>query len=204
MFEISVKAEVRAFTRSLNRIQKRQVPYATSVALNDVAFQVRKHIVDVTWPGSVEVKNTRFIGAALRVKKANKRTLTAAVFDRLGRASLSKHVKGGTKRPRGSSIAVPTDEVKRTGSGKVRRSQTPRTVLGKPRGFRTRLRSGTEVIGERVGSKRSGRVKILYTLHPSTRIRGRFPFYRDAERVARRRFPGLFKRALERAIATAR
>lgn len=204
MVGVSVKFETAQFARYLNRVQRKQLPFATAKSLTDTAFDARKHVVDVSWPRAVTVRNRRFMGAAMRVEKATKRTLTARLFDKLGRASVGLHATGGTKRPRGRSIAVPTKHVNRTGSGRVRKSQTPRAVLSSSKGFKTRLRSGDEAILQRQGGKKSRRVKVLYTLHPSARIRRRFPFERDVERVVRRRYPQHFIRNMRRALATAR
>lgn len=204
MLGLSVKGDVAKHTRWMTRFQKKQIPFATSVALNDTAFNVRDRTVKRVWPRAVAVRNRRFMSAALRVEKANKRKLTARVYDRLGRASLSKHVDGGRKTARSGRVAVPTTEVKRTSSGRVRRSQQPGKVLTGGKGFKTKLRSGSTVIMQRVGGKRSRRVKVLYTLHPSTRIKARFPFYREAIRQTRRTFPVHFRKALRRAMRTAR
>ena len=202
MMDLDVRAHVRGATRYLGFVHRRQIPFATSMALNDTAFQVRKRIVERTYPRAFNVRNRRFPDIAFRVRKASKRKLRASVYDRLGRASLGLHAEGGTKRPRGRHLAVPGSNVKRTATGKVGKARQPRTVLSRGKAFKVRRGRG-EMIFERIGSK-GKKLKLLYVLTPSARNDKRFPFHKDAMSTATRAFPRNFDRALARAIATAR
>ena len=40
--EINVTVDIKDLTKNLKRIERRQIPFATSVALNNTAFKVRK------------------------------------------------------------------------------------------------------------------------------------------------------------------
>lgn len=197
--DIRVNANIRKVTRRLDRVQKRQVPFATSQALNKTAFGVRERIVKDTYPDAFDVRNRRFPAVAFRVDKANKRKLVARVYDRLGRDYLARHAEGGIKRPRdGGSLAVPVG-VKRTSSGAVRRQQRPRRVMQQARAFRDRI-GGVLGIWRRT---RNG-LELLYRLVERARIRPRFAFEKDAAATARRVFPNHFRQALRKALATAK
>ena len=137
---------------------------------------VRNTIVEDTFPRSFNVKNKRFAGATFRVDKANKRKLEARVFDRLGKDFLAMQESGGTKRPRGNNVAIPTDEIRVTGRG-VAKARRPRQILqsGK-RAFKTRSKTGQEIIAQRRGKKRYP-LKVLYILEPQAQIKPRFSFY---------------------------
>ena len=107
--DINVESNISALTKAMDAFGKDQLPFAMAGALTATAFIVRNTIVKDTFPRSFDVKNKRFAGAAFRVDKANKRKLEARVFDRLDKEYLAMQESGGTKRPRGNNIAIPTD-----------------------------------------------------------------------------------------------
>ncbi len=205
MVQISITSNIKQFERNIRGIQRKQLPFATSVALNDTAFDVRKHIVEKTYKRDFQVRNTRFIGAALRVKKSTKRTLEASVFDKLDREFLQRHTSGGVKRPRGAHIAIPSRELKAKRSGKgVPKSLRPRAALANKKTFITRLRSSGQLVIMRRKTKKSRPVSVLYLLEPTARIRKTFRFYDDAERVVSQRIGPNFARAWRKALRTAK
>ena len=205
---LNIKDDIKRATRRLTDIEKRQIPFATAGAINDTLFDIRKQIVDVTAPRAFEVRNRRFFGVAFRVEKAKKTKLKGAVFDRLGRASLGLHARGGVKRPRGQHIAIPGRDIenKRTVGGAIRKALRPRQVLskaGRRQAFKIKFQSGQEAIVRRKGKKRTP-IQVLYLLERSVRIRKSFRFHEDATKVARRVLPGHFRKRLRQALKTAR
>ena len=66
-----------------------------------------------------------------------------------------------------------------------------------------KLRSGRPAIFQRQG-KGGGKLKLLFTLLGSARISKRFRFYEDAAKTAARSFPHNFRKALAKALASAR
>ena len=201
--QISVKSNISAVTKALDAFGKRQIPFATSLALNDAAFALRKEIVERTYPDSFTVRNKRFAGAMFRVGKASKRNLTATVSDVLGRDYMAMQAEGGIKRPRGRNIAIPSRQIKRTATGKVPMAKQPRNVLG-GKGYRTTLRSGQPVIAENVGRGAAKRQRVLYLLEPTARIPKRFPFYERGRKVAQTSFARAFNKRFAQARRTAR
>ena len=202
--DIQVESNLSAFTKALDVFGKDQLPFATAGALTSTAFIVRNTIVEETFSRSFDVKNKRFAGAAFRVDKANKRKLEARVFDRLNKDFLALQESGGTKRPRGNSIAIPTDEIRVTGRG-VAKARRPRQLLqsGK-RAFRTKSKTGQDIIAQRRGKKRYP-LKVLYVLEPQAEIKPRFPFYTVAQLSAQKTFekklPEFLKRARKSAFS---
>lgn len=200
---VSVRSNISAVSKAIDAFGKRQIPFATSQALNDTAFAVRKEIVERTYPDSFTVRNSRFASAMFRVGKASKRNLVATVSDVLGRDYMVNQAKGGIKRPRGRNIAIPSREIKRTGTGKVPKAKQPRNLLN-GKGYRTTLRSGQPVIAEKTGKGSAKRQRILYLLEPTARIPKRFPFYERGRKVAKDTFPRAFDRRFAQARRTAR
>ena len=84
----------------------------------------------------------------------------------------------------------------------VRKTLRPRTVVNTPKGFIDRD-GPRDAIYQRYG--RGGKqVRLLYVLHRSAKIRKRFRFYEDAERITRAVSPKLFSKNFSHAIRTAR
>ena len=197
MVALVVKSNVKAFRRFLKRYQRRELPFALSQALTATAFDVRRQVVERTFPGAFEMRNKGFARGIMRVDKARKRDPAAQVYDRRELPYLPMQETGGTKRPRhGAHIAVPKG-ARRGARGVVKRDR-PRVVLASNKGFKT-----PNAIFRRKG--RGGRiVELLHILVSAARIRPRLPFGRDAERVALRRFDRQLQRALIKALRTAR
>ena len=108
--QIVLKSNLAEVTKRIQSYRN-QIPYATAQALNSTAFDIRKEIVTNTWPSSVNVRNSRFMNAALRILPAKKTSLTAVVFDMLKREYLARLDKSGTKIPMGNHLAVPARDV---------------------------------------------------------------------------------------------
>jgi len=203
VMQINVSSNIDALTRGLDDFAKRRIPGVTAGALDDTAFAVRKEIVERVYPKSFTVRNKAFPRVMFRVGKASKRNLVATVSDVLGRDYMVNQAKGGIKRPRGNNIAIPSREIKRTGTGKVPKAKQPRNVLGR-RGYKTKLDSGQPVIAEQVGRGANKRQRVLYILEQTARIPKRFPFYERGRKVALKTFPRQFNIRMARAIAGAK
>ena len=203
MLNLNVGSNINQVSGWLTNVQRKQLPFATAGALTDTAFDVRKHVVEKTFPRDFDLRNKRFAGAALRVDKANKRKLRAAVYDPLGREYLETHARGGIKKPiDGRNIAIPTQHIKRTASGKLSAAKRPRAVLGKPNTFIGWTSRGVQILQK--GRCKSASIKTFYQLVPMARIPKRLRFYEDAAKVVQRRMVPNFKKSFERAVRTAR
>jgi hypothetical protein len=200
--QINVKSNISAFAKAMDAFGRDHIPAATANALTTTAFNVRKQIVDDTYPSSFTVRNKRFASAMFRVEPASKRNLTARVYDKLGRDYMTTQAEGGFKRPRGSNIAIPSRQIKRTATGKVPKGKQPRNVLG-GKAYKTKLDSGQEVIAEQTGRGAARKQRVLYLLEKIARIPKRFPFYEDANKKAQRVFDRNFAKSFAFAKRTA-
>ncbi len=124
------------------------------------------------------------------------------MYDRLGRGSLALHDHGGTKKPRGKAIAVPSAELQARRSGK-----------GVPKGLRPRNLPATgpsgsfvkgDVLYQRVGAGKSRGLKLMYVLKPAAPIRADVPFHSDFDRIMRQTMPIQFRLSMRKAMETAR
>ena len=197
---MSLTFDLRDFQRIARdlRALENQIPFALAQALNASAEVARKEVIETTWPEHVEARNRTFMRAALTTKgeRATKRNLRVVVYDRLGRASLSLHEKGGTKRPRGATLAVPSGDL-----------QARRTGKGVPKGLRPRAIPNSfkkgDGIYQRVGTGKGRGLKLMYVLKTSAPIKADVPFHADFNRAMRRTLPVQFRIAMHKAMATA-
>ncbi len=146
-FPIKVKTNIKEVSRWMKSVHSKQIPFSTSVALNNTAFDVRKQIVNKTYQKAFKLKNSKLPAYATRVKKSSKRSLMAVVGNITGRDLdfLVTQAEGGTKTPRGRSLAIPTKNTKRGARGGVPKAQRPRQLMAKGKSFVTSI-NGTRVI----------------------------------------------------------
>ena len=137
------------------------------------------------------------------VKRATKTKLRVSARDRFDRGNLQLHTTGVTKRARSGRIAIPSRFTKATrGARGVRKALRPRAVVDNPNGYIDRD-GPRDAIYQRYG-RGGNRVRLLYVLQPSARLRKRFRFYEDAERITQAVSPKLFRKNFSHAIKTAR
>ena len=106
---LSVQSDTKQLTAYLKGVQKKQIPFATMVALNDVAFDCRS-LVQKSLPRRFD-RPTKGLISSVQVVKSKKKNLTATVgFAGRGfRTSkwmespadiMHRHIKGGTRFPK--------------------------------------------------------------------------------------------------------
>ena len=207
MMTMNVSSNYKKLDRSLDKLGKKQLPFAFAKTLNQTMKAVGKYTVARTYPRAFDVRNKGFFKAAMftkdAVRWATKTKLRASARDQFGRGNLQLHATGGTKRARSGRMAIPSRYTKATrGARGVRKNLRPRAVVDTPKGFIDRD-GPRDAIYQRYG--RGGKqVRLLYVLQPSAKIRKRFRFYEDAQRITRQVSPKLFKRNFAHAVKTAR
>lgn len=197
MVAISVKHDLDKLQRTLKYWEKKQVPFAASQALNDLAFLIRNDTVKVLWPRSVQVKQKNFARAAFRVQKANKRRLTSAVYDSLNRQVFRRQIDGGIRLPYSSThLAIPTRNAL-TASGRIKKV----AQLGSPKLFKMALRKRNE---PGLWIRNSKGLKLMYTLELRANVKKAFPFFEFGKRTAAIHWSWFMDRRLKVALKTAR
>ena len=201
--QISMKTNISKFTKAIDLIGKSQIPFATSRALNETAKDVREQILTGTYPRSFTVRNKQFAKRMFKVDRSTKRKLVARVYDSLGRDYMAMQESGGTKKPKGNNLAIPTDQIKRGARG-IPKGRRPRALINPGnKSFRQTLPNGQDVILQRRTKKRYP-LKVLYLFEPSVKIKPTFPFYEDGRKVAQKMFNINFKKHFKLAKMTAK
>ena len=171
-----------------------QLPYVIANLLNDGAFKTRQVLVQDTWPTHVQVRNVRFISAALRVEKASKNNLEVAIYDSIGHGHLKAHAEGGTKRVSGPRIAIPDADNIRVGPSGVWKSQSPAAIIARTPKRALRITKGGIFVG------RGGTLRRMYAFRPSVPIQPAVPFYKEFNYIMNNAIRTGFKDAMEFAM----
>lgn len=205
--EIDVRTNVKEMTKKLDAIQKKQVPFATSLALNmtgdDVAQSLTgamKQYLDRPTPFTLNAfmtKSGRFKGV-----KARKNSLTAILIPGAAQAEyLHYQVFGGTRNPKGKKIAIPTSNARLNKYGNIPNRKSG--LIKKPSKQFIATIKGVTGVWEKYG--RGGKqIKLVHGFEDNVTYQPRFPMFRIAQKTVNRRFNRNFTKALNRALATAK
>jgi len=216
---LDITSDIDQALRDVDDFFWTQIPFAMGGALTDTAFDSRRRIVGSTWEKAFDVNNARFPGVAFKVMKngqparraasALKRDLVTTgtasldLGQALDRDFVRRQAEGGTKTPRGGTIAVPVrpGEV-RGASGRVLKSKKP-LALEKRKDHYTLKRGGRKVaVMKRARGSRD--TTAVYLFIKQAGIKKSFQFYEDAEETALRVFPRHFDNRFARAIRSSR
>lgn len=200
----------------LDDIVRRQLPFATAVALTRVAIDsqaaVRSRLGE-TFRGPAKqgrAINPR-IAKGIRVKPASKGDwphpeAQVGVLDEF----MALHATGGVKRPKAGSrhIAVPTRLVKRMASGAVPSALKPRPFRNRPSVFVEQERGVDRRIRQRFNARKRAEllrnVGTFYHLVTSARIARTWPVEAQVGETVARTYAGHLDRELTAAVRSAR
>ena len=115
---MSVLAETKQLTKFLSNAHRKQIPFASMMALNDVAFDARSY-TQKSLPRRLD-RPTPAMVKSVQVQKAKKKKLVATVgFAGLGFKSskwqesaaeiMKRHIMGGTRLAKGTPLRIPSD-----------------------------------------------------------------------------------------------
>ena len=199
----------------------RQLPFATSQALNTTAFSTRDAFKGAS--RAVFDRPTTFIQNAWRVQKSTKLTLTAVVYpEERRRPYLKANILGGqrgTKPFEAKYLGSAVDNL--SGRGRLipaalKRNAQGNISLATLRRITSQLGTtgrNSVFIGTPLGGNRppgvyqrapKGILKPLFIAKPSATYARRFKIDEIGGKVVQRRFSGYLRSALERALASAR
>lgn len=208
--QLDISHDIRKLTKKLDYVQKAQIPFATSLALNDVGYHIAAS--DKNPKGFRRTADRRFEGGAekytkrgFRYTKSTKKNLKVVVGIHPSREDyMTLQVEGGMRKPKRKYVPV-YKEVDRNEHGNIKRATINQIRKGKnifkgvpknqnlPRGIYERHQKNT-------------RIKPLAYLKNTTRYKSKFPLYAIVKNNVRSRrigFADNFKRRLKDALRTA-
>lgn len=220
---INIKHDMDVAARWARAMAADQVPFATAVALTRVAADAATELAREL-PKYLD-KPTPFTMRAFSISRADKRTLTSAVFAKDAQAKyLQWQVFGGNRAPSRVAQKLPT-AIKLNDFGNIPRGEIARLVklaqagkrLTKASGRRLAVSSKVDLFyGDPGNGTPPGIFKrvvqgdqhrliplVLFTKQPA-HYQQRLPMRAIVERVVRDRFPAHFRAALDQAVRSAR
>ncbi len=187
-----VKDNIKEFTKDLDNIQKKQIPFATALSLTKTATACQEEIQKQI-PQKFNVTKKWWLKqqpTGIKITPAKKDNLKAKVYTNAYFADIQE--EGGVKTPKTHRLAVPSKAVAK----KYRKSGGARELLDQKNVFKNK--SG---IFKKIGKTK---LVLLYVLAKQAVIKKRFGFKEMAHKKALEVFATKFKEALERALQTMR
>ena len=203
----SVQSDLERLSKKLTHQQKEQIPFATSLALNETANDVSRAItaqMDRYLDNPTPFTKQAYIGknGKWRGDRSNKKRLFVDIKPGKVQAEyLTFQIEGGTRRPHLKAILVPTRESPKNKYGNVPRATRKRIIAGKGKFFSAGEREEkTPGVYRRQGE----RITPMAFYVESAEYKAIFPIDKIAGGVVKNRFGLRFDQALKRALATAR
>ena len=197
-------------TRDLDKLRRfvaesrGQMPYATSRALNSLAFDVRDKVRG-SMPQNFTIRR-KWVVNQLQVKqRADKRQLEAVVGTSDAGEFLAKHEEGGTRTALGRYVAIPTRAVKRTKTDQIRKSDRPASLGTKASVVDYNGNKWLALNKSRKWAQGSAsKTRLLYLLKPRTQIDERLELHEQGQYIIKQRGTQALKDAVDYALKTAR
>lgn len=195
--QLSVDSDLKRFEQDLTDIQKKQLPFATSVALNNTAVEAQKEAQREM--GKRLDRPTPFTKKGVRVKRSTKQKLQAEIFIQEIQAEYLKYaIEGGTRKPKNKAIPIPQKiRLNKYGNmprGKIKQLLARDDVFvinnDESAGIYQRLRNGT--------------YRLLASFHSEAKYKERYPFEEIVQKEAGKRFRAFMQQSLDKALATAK
>ena len=204
----NVKGDMKPIIKHLNKTQKRQIPFAAAQAINNTLFDIMK-AEKAQLPKKLD-RPTPFTMKAFKINKAKKTMLVGDIHVTPQRYKYLKYaIEGGTRT---GNIGVPTKHAKLNKYGNIpmrkkglikNKNQFISTINNVSgvweRGHYNKSGSFTSK-----GKSASTALKLVVAFNNTVSYEKRFPFYKIAQGVARKKFQRNFQKTLKRAINTAR
>ena len=204
---LSVSADVKKAKKKLNRIQKKQIPFALSNAINDVAFHARGSVEPAAMKQYLD-RPARFTTNSFHVKKSTKKTLVGRILIRPNRWNYLKYVvQGGQSTRPGKDHAIAIDHSLLNRYGGLPRNKAKR--LAKQKGHFALTSKGTDYIFRRNAPRNKAKtggdnIEARVVFKKTTTQTKIYPIWQATIKSVRSRFPSTFDRRLKFALKTAR
>ncbi|MFS8182139.1 hypothetical protein ACMG4P_11360 [Pseudovibrio denitrificans] len=208
MFQYTVNFSQVA--KGLTKAEQLQVPYAISLALNETAQDIKTNS-EKALSRRLD-RPTPFTKRGLALKRASKRNLSAVVFFKDRQADyLELQEKGGTRKPKRKALAVPFSQrlnkygnlPRRAIDRLLKRSDVFQGEINGVEGIWQRPKRGKRRNGSRGTKGRTG-LKLLIAYEKSADYQPRLRFREGARKTADARIKHNFRRAMRKAMLTAR
>lgn len=206
MFSISVKADIAGIRRSLDRLTRRQLPYATALALNSTAELVRigqqenlRKVLDAPTPFTIN---------AVAVRRASKSRPEALVYIKpVAAAYLLPYERGGKNKLNSKALLKPVN-ARVNQYGNLPRNFV-KNAKAKPNMFVGKVQTKNGIVDgvwQRTAKKRGSKtgLKLLVDFTNAHEATQRIDYRGVGTRIVRAVFSRELRKGIDKAMATAR
>lgn len=209
-FQVVVTSNAVDAARWLDGLARKQIPFASAVALTRLA-QVAQKLLKANLRRHFTIRNAR-VGQGIRIKRAEKTDWPRCqAFVGSVDNFMINQATGEPKRSRdGHHVAIPSRIAisARTGSGKMPAAVKPRALVHSSRGFIGLVEGGREAIfrrtGRQKGNLRNLGVTRYYLLATQQPMKKRWPIREEVSQAVGSNYEAVFARELRAAIRSAR
>lgn len=192
MLEMSVRSNVKAFKRGMSRIEKKQLPFATALALTKTAGEGKDNTIKRL--PRVFDRPTPFTTRGVAIKPATKHNLVATVFFKDIQAQyLWFEEEGGIRYPARRALVMPVN-VPLNKYGNMTRRKVQQLLARKNTFVGT-----VKGIGGIWQRNKSG-LKLLVRFHRQAKYKKRLGFAIGVQKTAAARFDHHLAKAMRRAV----
>lgn len=200
---LTIESNIPDVTLTFERLRREQVPFATALAVNEVA-QTARDAETVGIFARFTIRRPARLRTSVQVSRRAKKTAPDAIVE-VRDVFLVQHEEGETRR-RGDiykSLVQPVGAREKR-VGVLRGRNTPSEVLASNRkAFITRTRSGKVGVFRRIGDSRLP-IELIFSFEREAKLRKLLKFGATVQGVAVREWNGAFGRGLAKAMATSR
>jgi len=195
--QISIRDDLKKLTRDLTRLQKKQIPFAASVAINETAENAQAAL-KAQAQKKLDRPTKQTINAFRVGRKSNKNNLTRNVFILPWAAAYLRYqIDGGTRVVLGKGTGVPVNaRLNKFGNIPGRKKGL---VKGKKQFIATI--NGITGVWQRHGRKGKF-IKLIAAFETKVNYTKRLNFYKIVNGVVTNRFNKNMNKALKRALST--
>ncbi len=215
---ISVKGLDTTINNIVN-IQKKQIPFATSRAVNACAYAVQRDTIERLLPSEFNIRNDWWKPGrktGVNYFPSNKKQNPIKAIVNTLAWFMEDQETGGTRGPYGGHPfrGIPTGSAQPNKKQLIRSNRRLRALTGKLAGSRTltrngvpwitTLKNGQPSVAVRLLDKSRLPIAVMYIGKRSITVKPRFGFYKNAKQLVESIYKPIFDRELKAAIATAK
>ena len=189
----NVKGDLKPIIKHMSKVQKKQIPFAAANAINTTLFDIMK-AEKAQMPKKLD-RPKNYSVKAFKINKAKKTALVGDIHVIPKKYEYLKYaIEGGTRT---GNVLVPSKHAKLNKFG---------NIPGLKGGYKLKKGQYKAKINNTSGvwERTKTRTKLIILFTKSATYKKRFPFYKIADGVARKKFLRNFKISLSRAMRTAR
>ena len=215
---VNFKIDTTRLTRLFDGVQARQIPFATSAALNATIFDIQR--AENAEPAKVFKHPRPFSSKAFAVIKSAKSSLRASVFLKSDHTYIEPYVLGGEHIiPGNQGLRVP-GALRVDQYGQITRpafnnlvalagTKGSNVFFGEVAGItgwwlRPAPAKAGRQTGKGNGPTTKPKLKLLLRFEDNVEVTGHFPFLQVAQKIATENFEGYFHEAFAKAMRTAK